>query len=83
MSVARKFSVVLMPEEDGWYVALPEVVTQGHGRDEALARVAEAIEPAIEQRVADGEDIPTGDRIEVGQVLVVAAADGQQEVPHG
>lgn len=78
MSAARKFSVVLVPEDNGTYTvlvpALAEVNAMGATRDEAYANAVEAIELVLEQRIADGVPIPDGDRIEVGQVLVVAAA---------
>ena len=77
MSKSRRFSVVLIPEDNGTFSvivpALPEVNSMGETRDEAYANAAEAIELAIEQRVADGADVPEGDLVEVGQVLVTAA----------
>ena len=38
--------------------ALPEVVTEGETEAEALAMAKEAIELALEERVAEGEAIP-------------------------
>jgi antitoxin HicB len=74
----RKFSVVLLPEGEGWFSvrvpALPEVVTQGCGREQALERAVEAIELALEQRIADGEEIPADNRFVVAEVSVEAAA---------
>lgn len=78
MSELRNFQVVLTPEGEGWYCAtvpaLPEVITQGCGREQALDRVKEAIELALEQRIADGETIPRGDAAIFEQVSVEAAA---------
>jgi predicted RNase H-like HicB family nuclease len=53
---------------------LPEVVTQGCGREQALERAVEAIELALEQRIADGEEIPADNRFVVAEVSVEAAA---------
>lgn len=76
MSTKPTYTVVLIPEEgDGVRVrvpALPEVNTQGKDRREALERVAEAIEVAIEQRIADGDHVPAGD-VEASTVTVEAA----------
>ena len=74
MTTQRTFDIVLVPQENGTIAvqvpALPEVNTQGKDRAEALTRAAEAIELAIEQRIADGEDVAS----HVGWVSCVAAA---------
>jgi antitoxin HicB len=71
------FSIVLIPQENGTFSvqvpALPEVNTQGRDRAQALERVAEAIELALEQRVADGEPIPDDVAAETQHVTVEAA----------
>ncbi len=76
MTKKRTFSVVLVPEEEGGFSvqvpALPEVNTQGKDRAQALERVVEAIELAIEQRLADGDAIPAGD-LQLDTVVVEAA----------
>ncbi len=58
----RTFAIVLLPQENGTFAvqvpALPEVNSQGKDRAQALERVAEAIELAIEQRIADGDEVP-------------------------
>ena len=55
--------MILEPAEEGGYVvhvpALPEVVTEGENEAEALAMAKEAIELALEVRIAEGEDIPS------------------------
>ena len=75
--MTRKFAIVLVPQENGTFAvqvpALPEVNSQGRTRDEALTRVAEAIELAIEQRLADGTEIPAGDGAELAHVTIEAA----------
>ena len=78
MTTSRKFAIVLIPQENGTFAvqvpALPEVNSQGKDRAQAIERVAEAIEVAIEQRLADGEDIPNGDAVELEHVTVGVAA---------
>ena len=74
----RTFSIVLIPQENGTIAvqvpALPEVNSQGKDRIQALERAAEAIELAIEQRIADGEEIPSHAVAEMGCVTIEAAA---------
>ena len=75
MSDTRTYTVILEPAEEGGFVvhvpALPEVVTEGETEAEALAMAKEAIELALEERVAEGENIP--DRTRSSD----AASDGQ------
>lgn len=76
MTKKQTYAVVLIPDDGGFRVrvpALPEVNTQGKNREQALERVVEAIELAIEQRLADGEAVPDGND-ELGTVTVEAAA---------
>ena len=78
MTIQRKFSIVLIPQDNGTFAvqvpALPEVNSQGKSRAEALSRAAEAIELAIEQRLADGAEIPLDGTAEIEDVTVEAAA---------
>ena len=61
MSLARTYSVILEPLDEGGFMvhvpALPEVVTGGDTEDEALAMAKEAIELVLESRAERGEDI--------------------------
>ena len=54
MTDELSFSVILEPQEDGGSTvlvpALPEVVTEGDTRDEALAHAEEAIRAVLEYR---------------------------------
>ena len=72
----RTYSIILEPAEEGGYIvtvpALPEVGTQGETRDEALANAREAIELAVEERIASGEPVPADCRPEIAQVSVAA-----------
>lgn len=75
MAMKLTYAVVLIPDDGGYRVrvpALPEVNSQGRDESEALARVAEAIELAIEHRKARGEPVPLGSN-EVRTVTVEAA----------
>ncbi len=78
MSKQRTFAILLIPQDNGTFAvqvpALPEVNTQGKDRQQALARAAEAIELAIEQRFADGQDVPEDGSAEMQHVTVEAAA---------
>ncbi len=57
-----KYTVVLIPEEEGGYSvevpALPGCVTQGETRQEAVDMAKEAIGLYLESLQADGEPIP-------------------------
>ncbi len=67
MGLARTYSVILEPLEEGGFQvivpALPEVVTGGDTEDEALAMAREAIELVLASRAERGEEIP----LEVGK----------------
>lgn len=62
MDATRTYTVILEPAEEGGFVvhvpALPEVVTEGDDETEALAMAKEAIELALEVRLAEGEKLP-------------------------
>jgi len=76
MTQTRNYTIQLMPEPEGGYTvrvpALPEVVTYGADRDEALANAAEAIELVLEVRMADGDPIPD-DVVPITETLTIAA----------
>jgi antitoxin HicB len=58
VDATRTYTVILEPAEEGGFVvhvpALPEVVTQGEDEAEALAMAKDAIELALEERLAEG-----------------------------
>jgi antitoxin HicB len=74
----RTYAIVLEPQEEGGYTvsvpALPEVVTEGDTEVEAIAMAREAIELAIEHRLAKGMEIPSGTGSVVREIAIVAAA---------
>jgi predicted RNase H-like HicB family nuclease len=55
---AQSLPVVLRPGEDGWTVAecpvIPGCISQGRGREDALANIREAIELCLETREEEG-----------------------------
>ena len=77
MPTKRTFSIVRIPQDNGTFAvqvpALPEVNTQGKDRAEAMQRAAEAIELAIEQRLADDAEIPSDGSAEMQRITVEAA----------
>ena len=74
MTDTRTYTVILEPAEEGGFVvhvpALPEVVTAGDTEAEALAMAKEAIELALEERIAEGEEIPEEREPQLRQVTV-------------
>jgi antitoxin HicB len=78
MSRQYSFSVVLEPQEGGGFTALvpalPEVVSEGETKEEALANVEEAIRAVLEFRHDRQLEIPADTPPEVRQVTVDAPA---------
>jgi antitoxin HicB len=76
LSERRSYTVELIPEAEGGFTvrvpALPEVVTYGATKPEAMSNAVEAIELVLEVRSADGEPIPD-DVVPVLEKLTVAA----------
>lgn len=72
------FSVVLEPQEGGGFTALvpalPEVVTEGDTKEEALAHAEEAIRAVLDFRRDHHLDIPADTPPEIRRVTVVASA---------
>ncbi len=70
------YDTALLPEPAGGYTvrvpALPEAITYGADRAEALANAAEVIELVLEVRIADGEPIPD-DVVPITETLTIAA----------
>lgn len=72
------FSVVLEPQADGGFTvlvpALPEVVTEGDTKEEALTNAEEAIRAVLDYRRDHHLTIPADAPPEVRRVTVVAPA---------
>ncbi len=74
MQSERTYTIILEPDPDGGFVvhvpALPEVCTQGDTETDALANAREAIELAVEERIAAGEAVPADQLPQVRKVSV-------------
>jgi antitoxin HicB len=69
------FNVELAPDIDGGFVVtcpdLPEVITQGDTRKEALDNAADALAEAVAGRMRRGDDVPASDAFTEGAVELV------------
>jgi antitoxin HicB len=78
-----RYAVRLTPDDDGTLLVtvpdLPEAITFGVDREDALARAVDAIETAIIGRIAAREDIPVprAKGVESVQVDPAARPDGR------
>jgi antitoxin HicB len=68
-----KFPVTLTPEDGGFVVTfhdVPEAITQGQTREEALAMAQEALEMALEFYFEDKRAVPVPSRPKRGQPVI-------------
>jgi antitoxin HicB len=76
MTQDLSFSVILEPQQDGGFSvlvpALPEVVTEGDTREEALANAEEAIRAIVAYRRENGIPIPADAHPEIRRVTIAA-----------
>lgn len=76
MTAMRQFTVNLHPQPEGGYTvlvpALPEVVTEGDTREEAMANAREAIELVLDFYRKDGWEIPEDVKTEIGHLTIAA-----------
>ena len=74
MATSHSFSVILEPQEGGGFTvlvpALPEVVTEGDTKAEALANVKKAIRAVLEYRRHHGIAISSDASSEIRRVAV-------------
>jgi antitoxin HicB len=80
------YTVKLTPDkDDGGYVVtcrdLPEAITQGETRKDALAEAADCLEEAIAARIDDGRDIPSPSAPERGELTVTVPPSMAQRGP--
>src|SRR4051794_4618311 len=52
---------------------LPEAITEGHNRADAIAQAADCLDAALLFRLKDGEAIPSASRPRQGEILVPAS----------
>ena len=68
------YAAELQPEDGGHltvrFADLPEAITSGEDRQDALQQAADCLEEAIAGRIADGMDIPQASRPKRGRVLI-------------
>ena len=78
MDSAHTFAVVLEPEQSGGFTvrvpSLPEIVTYGDDKREALTIAKDAIRLVLEDCAARGEPIPGGQPPRIREVTVTLAA---------
>ena len=78
----RRFRVILEPNELGGYTVtvplLPECISEGDTKEEALANIKEAIELYMKSLEADGEPIPTEEAVE--EAVIEVTVDPQRSV---
>lgn len=72
------FTILMTPQLDGGYVvsvpALPEIVTEGDTEEEALEMAKEAIQLAVEHRIAKGEILPPDFAGQISKITISVAA---------
>lgn len=72
------YAVELVPEPDGGYVVhcpdVPEALTQGETREEALAEAADALAAALAGYVAARQPVPEPNRVPDGSEVVALPA---------
>ena len=72
----RQFTINLHPQPEGGYTvlvpALPEVVTEGDTREEALANAREAIEAVLDMYEEEGWEIPEDIKTEIEHLTIAA-----------
>ena len=76
MAEERRYTINLLPQPEGGFTvmvpALPEVVTEGDTREEALANAKEAIEGVLDMYRTEGWEIPADVEAQVEQLTVAA-----------
>jgi antitoxin HicB len=76
----RAYSAVLTPDPDGGFTVtfrnVPEAITEGDTRDEALLRAEDALESALAMYVAAKEPLPTSSDAPADEVMVPLSALG-------
>jgi len=66
-----RFSVVIEKDADGYFAFCPQLqgcYSQGDSHEEAMQNIKDAIRLHVEDRVANGEDIPTLDYVSLSTV---------------
>jgi predicted RNase H-like HicB family nuclease len=67
------FSIIIEADEDGYYVSCPALqgcYSQGDTYEEAIANIKDAIRLHIEDRRAEGEELPQDISVSVSMIQV-------------
>ncbi len=76
----RAYPAALIPDPDGGFTVtfrdVPEAITEGDTREEALLRAEDALELALAMYIAAGEALPGSSKVEPGEELVPLSALG-------
>ncbi len=67
--------IVIEKDEDGYFVSCPSLqgcYTQGNTYEEAVANIRDAVLLHIEDRLANGESVPTSEMVSLATLEVVA-----------
>ena len=76
----RAYPAALIPDPDGGFTVsfrdVPEAITEGETREEALLRAEDALESALAMYIAAGEPLPVSSNVETGEELVSLSALG-------
>ena len=74
------YPATLTPDRDGGFTVtfrdVPEAITEGDSREEALVRAEDALESALAMYVAGREPLPTPSPVQPDEVLVPLSALG-------
>ncbi len=76
----RAYPAALTPDPDGGFTVtfrdVPEAITEGDGREEAVLRAEDALEFALAMYIAAKEPLPSQSEPEAGEVMVPLSALG-------
>jgi antitoxin HicB len=76
----RAYPAMLMPDPDGGFTVtfrdVPEAITEGDNREEALLRAEDALESALAMYVAADEPLPTASPTRPDEAIVPLSARG-------
>jgi antitoxin HicB len=76
----RAYPAASTPDPDGGFIVtfrdLPEAITEGDTREEALLRAEDALESALAMYIAGKERLPTSSAAEADEVMVPLSALG-------
>lgn len=74
-----RYAALILPQPDGGFTVtfpdIPEAITEGGDRDEALSNAAEVLTMCLEQRLKDSESIPPASAFAGGVWITAAGPD--------